>query len=355
MEVYSNNERKTPKELKSAVLREEFKALTGDFLAAFILGQIEYWQLRTKDFDRFIREERERLRSAGIEPGAVEETHGWIYKSADELANELMIDASPRSVRRKIEFLVENGWLLRRRNPKHKWDRTYQYRLSLPKLKKDLEELGYPLARWNLNDVREEQKNTVDSSNGDGDITHVDKSSLCIGHSVQSNEHSVQAIPETTTETLKKEISKEKDYEGNVREEHVKADSSSSRSPEKETLQSWPDGTPPDVLTRLGDRNFGIVAAEVLSANIAKQHTESMSFTPKQLTSYRNQFNNLALEGYEFDVLSRVMQHVADRWLDYPNARIEKSIPYSEAAHKRRGQGPKYIERPEDRVRRVIA
>ncbi len=67
---------------------------------------------------------------------------------------------------RGFDYMTNDGQRAGGTRPKFGYDRTYQYRLNLYKIKKDLEALGYPLARWNLTDVREEQEDTEDSPIG---------------------------------------------------------------------------------------------------------------------------------------------------------------------------------------------
>jgi len=131
--------------LKRAVIREELVALTGDYIAAIVLNQFLYWSKRRRDFDKFIKEEQERDPTAKMAP-----THGWIYKSTEELRDEIMVTVSDSTVRRRIKELVEKGWLRERRNPRLKWDRTLQYRPDIYRIQRDLWKLGYPLADYPL-------------------------------------------------------------------------------------------------------------------------------------------------------------------------------------------------------------
>ena len=134
-----------PCELKKVVIKEELVALTGDWRSALVLNQLLYWSKRTKDADKFLEEERSRDPDMNVEL-----THGWIYKAASELAEELMIGVAETSILRYMSILVEKGWVDRRRNPRHKWDRTWQYRPNILKIQTDLQALGYALADYPL-------------------------------------------------------------------------------------------------------------------------------------------------------------------------------------------------------------
>lgn len=130
--------------LKRVVIKEELVALTGDALSALLLNQILYWSERVQDFDAFIAEEKRR----GGDPN-IELTNGWIYKSAPELGEEIMMDVSTATIRRRLEELVEAGYLDKRESPA-KWDRTYQYRPNIYTIQRDLAGLGYALDGYPL-------------------------------------------------------------------------------------------------------------------------------------------------------------------------------------------------------------
>ena len=162
------------RKLKRVVIQEELVALMGDHVNALILKQFLYWGERVRDFDKFIAEEK------GRDPDTrIELTRGWIYKSAEELADELMISISSRTLARRIEDVVSAGWLDRRRNPYHAWDRTWQYRPNLRKIQAGLRKLGYALEGYPvLPDVQ---------CNGQGD---------------ESIGQGDEALPEITTEIV---------------------------------------------------------------------------------------------------------------------------------------------------------
>ena len=157
------------KKLKRATIKEELVVLTGDCLKAVVLNQFIYWSERTRDFDAFIEEEKKRNPET-----VVNLTHGWIYKSAKELSDEVMI-GSHDTVARKLAELVKEGWIKRRNNPKYTWDRTYQYRPAIREIQIALQELGYALEGYPLVINRE-----------------------CITQSAESMTQSAPAIPEIT-------------------------------------------------------------------------------------------------------------------------------------------------------------
>lgn len=63
-----------------------------------------------------------------------------------------MINLSEASLLKYISQLLSKDYLIRRTNPNIKFDRTYQYRLNLIKIQKDLNKLGYTLEGYS--DIR---------------------------------------------------------------------------------------------------------------------------------------------------------------------------------------------------------
>jgi hypothetical protein len=138
---------KQARPLRRVVIKEEYALLTGDHVSAILLSQIEYWTMRTHDFDRFLAEEKSRAKTEGKETG-VPFLHGWIYKTAEDLSTETMMGLSANTIRARLKRLVERGWIGERNNPDHSWDRTKQYRFSIGAVAADLERLGYRLEGW---------------------------------------------------------------------------------------------------------------------------------------------------------------------------------------------------------------
>ena len=125
--------------LKRVVIKEELVVLTGDYKKALMLNQFIYWSERVKDFDKFMIEEKERFIKHGKLEVADEIilTNGWIYKKAEELSSELMLDYKIKAMRVHLKYLVEKGWLDERNNPIFNWDKTKQYRVNLLKIQTD--------------------------------------------------------------------------------------------------------------------------------------------------------------------------------------------------------------------------
>ena len=131
-----------PRKIRRAVVREDLFAITQDTYRALVLHQFIYWSERMSDVDRYIAEETYRCQQDGgianLSP-----SHGWIYKSAEELMDEAMLSVSRQTVNRLLQSLVDDGYLLVRNNPEHKYDRTKQYRVNFVSIRTDLRAMGY--------------------------------------------------------------------------------------------------------------------------------------------------------------------------------------------------------------------
>ena len=137
------------KPLKRVVIKEELVELTGDFRPALILNQFIYWIGKMYDTDKYILEEKERALKHDTSV-SIEETNGWVYKTAEDLNEELMVGMSKATIRKYIKQLIDMGYIHERRNPKYKWDKTMQYRVDLYKVQLDLAKLGYALEGFKL-------------------------------------------------------------------------------------------------------------------------------------------------------------------------------------------------------------
>lgn len=99
------------KKLKRLVVAEEIVALTGSFEKALVLG----W---------FMSESP------------------WVEITLEGLCQQTMLNKSPQTMKRHINYLVQKGWLERRHNPTTK---VYQYRANLGRVQEDLIDIGYQL------------------------------------------------------------------------------------------------------------------------------------------------------------------------------------------------------------------
>lgn len=178
--------------IKKAVIREDLLSITNDYRKAIILNQFIYWSERVSDADKFIQKENEVAKSNGEEEREL--FYGWIYKTAEELADEVMLGLSASQIRRYISDLVDMGYISKRNNPKYKWDRTLQYRVNLVNIAKDLKKNGYPLSDYRIEIPENEKSNAHECA---------------INNEPMKNQTQVsdRAIPENTTDITNRDYS----------------------------------------------------------------------------------------------------------------------------------------------------
>ncbi len=176
-----------PKKLGRLILKEELFAITGCLEEAIILNQMCYWSERMNETDKFLEEEYTML----VEHVPVL-SHGWIYKSASELAGEMFGAVSEKTMNRILDRLVKKNFLRRRfnPNPKYKFDKTYHYRVNFVEIMCHLKNKKMPLSGYH---IIEEFVNRLEQ--GVAPKRHFDG----------SENHSDGAIPETITKTTDKE------------------------------------------------------------------------------------------------------------------------------------------------------
>ena len=173
--------------IKKAVIREDLLSITENYKEAIILNQFIYWSERVNDADKFIEAENKIARENGEQER--EPIYGWIYKTAEELSDEIMLGLSASQTRKYIAKLVDYGYIQKRNNPKYKWDRTLQYKVNLVNIARALKANGYPLSDYKI-DIPE---------NNESSIAH-----QCAINAPQNENQIVsgnEAIPEITTET----------------------------------------------------------------------------------------------------------------------------------------------------------
>ena len=180
--------------IKKAVIREDLLSITNDYRKAIILNQFIYWSERVSDADKFIQKENEIAKNNGEEEREL--FYGWIYKTAEELADEVMLGLSASQIRRYISELVDMGYISKRNNPKYKWDRTLQYRVNLVNIAKDLKKNGYPLSDYRI-EIPESEK------------TNAHECAINKKQKKNQTQVSEEAIPENTTDTTNRDYHSE--------------------------------------------------------------------------------------------------------------------------------------------------
>lgn len=188
------------KKLNRAVIKEELVILTGDFKLAIILNQMIYWSERVKDFDKFIIEEKNRYQLEDKETD-LELQNGWIYKTAEELAEDTLLGISASNMRTQIKKLISDGFITERTNPKFKWDRTKQYRVDLMKIQKELMKLGYSLEGHSLDGLIS-SSSEIENASRQNEKSNSNKRKIEPNKTENQTTQNRRAIPEITTETI---------------------------------------------------------------------------------------------------------------------------------------------------------
>lgn len=204
--------------LKRVVIKEELVWLTGDFIKAAILQQFLYWTDRMKDVDTYILQENARAEQHGYDT-TQDLTEGWVYKTAEELAEETMLKLSVPTMRAHIKTLTDKGYLNQRKNPKYRWDKTTQYRVDLIKVSNDLAENGYFLEGYK-NLCLQMTKTPPSPQNTEVKKFNIDEKKVDASElknltselrNLNSELGNLTAIPEITTETTTDMFLKEKE------------------------------------------------------------------------------------------------------------------------------------------------
>lgn len=171
--MMEQQDNKTERRLKRAVTKEEFvelvktfcrdpkkkkKGVSAAYVTAQLLNQLLYWETRCRDYDAFQMEEynliqqMQQAQQRGGEPVKPMEkprlTHGWVYKSAEALSEETMLDLTKTTILMHLDRLLGIGVLEKRNNPIYRWDRCTQYRINTIRLRQLLFLIGYNLEGW---------------------------------------------------------------------------------------------------------------------------------------------------------------------------------------------------------------
>jgi hypothetical protein len=140
--------------MKKAVLREDLMAVTKDLTQSMVLSQMLYWTKTLDQVNQLIFEENKRL--AEESQPQCEYNYGWIWKSAREMREDLMMAFTEDSIQKAFSALSACGLLMKRNNPKVRYDRKLQYRVDLLLLRRKLKECGWAMTDFVLSDTYSE-------------------------------------------------------------------------------------------------------------------------------------------------------------------------------------------------------
>lgn len=169
------------------------------YCAAMLLSQFEYWmnvKLPNKKQAEF---ENKLAEKEDLEPTQNESL--WVWKTQDDLSEELFNMYSSKKIGHSLKWLVEQEFLLRRKNPKYKWDNTYQYIINIDEVQNK------------INDFKNQtSSNTKEDSSSTSKETNVSVERDTMSYSKETNvgydsdkcrspeRQMSETIPEITTE-----------------------------------------------------------------------------------------------------------------------------------------------------------
>ncbi len=177
--------------LKRIVIKEELVALCeGDFNEALVLDQLIFWQGIINENDREIQEQINRKLKLELDIGSLENKlrHGWFWKTANELAEEIMNYKSRRVINRTLTSLEDKKFIQSKENMRGKWDNTKSYKVNLEYIQQELNKLGYALEGYSLNHLETPSNPKGQNVHSEGQNVHSE------GQNVHSEGQNVQTV-----------------------------------------------------------------------------------------------------------------------------------------------------------------
>ncbi len=294
------------------VIRESLVDITGSTNEAKILNQFLYWTKNTYSFAEQIKEEKKRLEREGdtekrIDIDVEELKAGWIYKSIDNLYDELLGDISRDTIAKCIKNLISKGFLFRRRNPRLKWDRTYQYRVDLVKISESLQEKGWTIEEFKIPTFNKKQTCISEKSEFDSGKVGVQNQDFPeaipeinnIDYIKENNTY----IVENEENLTEKESIKEKEKTENIRSLTENTPSvETSKKTETSKLKSLKENQ---------NKNISIIEEVItyLNERTNKHYTSKNKQTIKFI-------NGRLSEGYSISDLKAVIDNRVEKWLN---------------------------------------
>lgn len=178
---------KVYKRARFSVLREEYLAITGSYAQSVVLDQMIVWA-RTTDRLQLLIENNKYILTDEDGTDITKEDLRWTYKSAKELSAETLL--TEKQCRDGLQELTKKGYLERRRNPKIKWDKTFQYKINYENVINAVLQMGFGIEALKLSVLSIEQNVTPMLQNVGSMLPNV-----------TPIEPNVTALPSTTTST----------------------------------------------------------------------------------------------------------------------------------------------------------
>lgn len=198
-----------PSNSKVVVLREYYVKICSKadsykradrYCAALLLSQFEYWMNVKMPNKKQAEFENKLAEKEDLEPSQNEDL--WVWKTQDDLTEELFDMYSSKKIGHSLQWLVDNKLLLRRKNPKYKWDNTYQYIINTKKVQKKInDQISLNSSNSNMPGTQTKNVSTEGDNMSDSRPTNVSyEADKCLSHKRQMSE----TIPESTTKITSK-------------------------------------------------------------------------------------------------------------------------------------------------------
>ncbi len=129
------------KDTYMAILREDYYILCNkNHCSAMILNEFENW-MNVKTTNK-TQEDYETMTAEQGDVSPPSANGLWVWKSQEQLRDEMYGLFGIGVVRKSLNWLVNVGYLYRRRNPKYNWDKTYQYMLNVKQVQQELDRIA---------------------------------------------------------------------------------------------------------------------------------------------------------------------------------------------------------------------
>lgn len=284
------------------VIRESLVDITGSTNEAKILNQFLYWTKNTYSFAEQIKEEKKRLEREGdtekrIDIDVEELKAGWIYKSIDNLYDELLGDISRDTIAKCIKNLISKGFLFRRRNPRLKWDRTYQYRVDLVKISESLQQKGWTIEEFKIPTFNKKQTCISEKSEFDSGKVGV------------QNQDFPEAIPEINN------IDYIKEKENIKEKESIRSSSKNTPSllETSKNIETSKEQKPTKQKSLKAEKIKNKEIVEEIIAYLNEKANKHFKATNKEAIKF---INGRLSEGYSISDLKAVIDNRVEKWLN---------------------------------------
>ena len=333
-----------PRRMKRVVIKEELVELTGGFVEATLLQQMLYWSERVQDFKKFAEEELQRATTFASHTQEDDLTsqqkfveaisHGWIHKTAEQLSEETMLGMVVSTIRRYLKELVDSGYLLQRKNPKHKWDQTLQYRVNLVKIQQDLLSMGYALEGYSIELPLDNEAGTQFSKSTNASC----ETNLQACETQTQRGVNERAIPEITTETIA-ETTEDADSPSASSSEIGPLLPASKKPRPVGPKYSIPEVKAPGEFTEVLERRVAgdgghrcaerkPISPEDVVACYAEQFKYHFGGKPPLVAGKDTKLLKNAIEHYEGDVILKMIDWMFGNWAVFSReCRIKSHIP----------------------------